>query len=46
MIIIAIILEKICDFAKKKDPKKVDDAPSKIKIKEKSTVKKIGRAHV
>lgn len=35
MIIIAIMLEKICDFAKKKDPKKVDDAPSKIKIKEK-----------
>ena len=35
MIITAITLEKIFDFAKKKDPKKVEDAQSKIKIKEK-----------
>ena len=40
IIIIAIILEKICDFFKRKVPKKVEDAPSKIKINEKPNTNK------
>jgi len=40
IIIIAIILEKICDCFKRKVPKKVEDAPSKIKIIEKPNTNK------
>ena len=37
--IIAIILENICDLLKRKDPKKVEDAPKRIKIIEKPSTK-------
>ena len=39
MIIIAIILENIWDLLKRKEPKKVEDAPKRIKIIEKPKTK-------
>jgi len=36
---IAIILENICDLFKRKDPKRVEEAPRKIKIIEKPSTK-------
>ena len=37
--IIAITLENICDLFKRKDPKKVEDAPKRIKTIEKPSTK-------
>ena len=37
--IIAITLENISDLFKRKDPKKVEDAPKRIKIIEKPSTK-------
>ena len=39
IIIIAMIFEKNCDLLSRKDPKKVEDAPRKIKIIEKPKTK-------
>ena len=40
IMIIAIILENICDLLKRKDPNKVEEAPKRIKTNEKPRTKR------
>ena len=40
IMIIAIILENICDLLKRKEPNKVEEAPRRIKINEKPRTKR------
>ena len=40
IMIVAMILENICDLLKRKDPNKVEEAPRRIKINEKPRTKR------